>query len=97
MKTILIEDIYFFLKQCDGVLIEDNFVVPTLDELQDDYSAVFLTLEWNVVQDGEEVLVGACFSEGDNQTAMLDGCVLTLINTDGEEEELTLLKKWTPS
>jgi len=108
MKTIELYDVYYFLKQCEGVLLEGRFLKPTLSEIEDDYSNEFLTLEWEEfvteedVKDGEEegepglYQVSVGFKEGDNQTVGLEGAVLTLTNTDGEEEELTLLQEWHP-
>jgi hypothetical protein len=36
------------------------------------------------------------FNEGDNQKVVLDGSSLILVNSDGEEEELILLREWVP-
>jgi hypothetical protein len=96
MKSLQLYDAYFFLKQCTGVLLEEQFIIPLLSEIEDNYESEFLLLEWEDFQDGQEVIVSVGFKEGDNQTIGLNGSTLILTNSDGEEEELTLLQEWHP-
>ena len=96
MKTLQLYDAYYFLKQCTGVLLEGRFIEPLLHEIEDEYESEFLVLEWEDFQDGQEVVVSVGFKEGDNQSIGLEGSTLTLVNLDGEEEELTLLQEWHP-
>jgi hypothetical protein len=96
MKSLQLYDAYFFLKQCTGVLLEERFIIPLLSEIEDNYESEFLLLEWEDFQDGQEVIVSVGFKEGDNQTIGLNGSTLILTNSDGEEEELTLLQEWHP-
>jgi hypothetical protein len=96
MTTIPLHDVYYFLKQCRGVLLEGRFVELFLSEIEDNYDSVFLNLEWIEYVDGEEVFVCVSFNEGNNQTAAIIGSTLILTNVDGEEEELILLKEWSP-
>lgn len=97
MKTLELYDAYYFLKQCAGVLLEGRFLEPILNEIEDDYSKEFLILSWeDLGEDGEACLVEVAFKEGDNQTIGLSGSTLHLTNSDGEEEELTLLQEWHP-
>ena len=96
MKSLQLYDAYYFLKQCTGVLLEGRFVEPLLSEIEDNYESEFLVLEWEDTQDGQELIVSVGFKEGDNQTIGLEGCKLFLTNSDGEEEELTLLQEWHP-
>lgn len=96
MKSLHLYDAYYFLKQCPGVLLEGRFIEPLVSEIEDNYESEFLILEWEDFQDGQEVVVSVGFKEGDNQTIGLEGSTLTLTNSDGEEEELTLLQEWHP-
>ncbi len=96
MKTLQLYDAYYFLKQCTGVLLEGRFIEPLLYEIEDEYESEFLVLEWEDHQDGQEVVVSVGFKEGDNQSIGLEGSTLTLVNSDGEQEELTLLQEWHP-
>lgn len=96
MKTLQLYDAYYFLKQCTGILLEGRFVEPLLSEIEDNYESEFLVLEWEDFQDGQEVIVSVGFKEGDNQTIGLEGSILTLTSSDGEQEELTLLQEWHP-
>jgi|LauGreDrversion4_2_1035121.scaffolds.fasta_scaffold410074_1 hypothetical protein len=96
MKSLQLYDAYYYLKRCTGVLLEGRFLEPLLSEIEDDYESEFLLLEWEDFQDGQEVIVSVGFKEGDNQTIGLDGSTLILTNSDGEEEELTLLMEWDP-
>jgi hypothetical protein len=96
MKSLQLYDAYYFLKQCTGVLLEGRFVQPLLSEIEDNYESEFLVLEWDDFQEGQELIVSVGFKEGDNQTIGLEGSKLLLINSDGEEEELTLLQEWHP-
>lgn len=96
MKTVHLYDAVFFLRQCSGVLLEGRFVSPTVYEIQDEASNEFLVLEWEEIHDEELVVISVGFREGDNQSVELDGSILVLINSEGEEEELVLLKEWFP-
>jgi hypothetical protein len=96
MKSLHLYDACYFLKQCTGVLLEGRFIEPLVSEIEDNYESEFLILEWEDFQDGQEVVVSVGFKEGDNQTVGLEGSTLTLTNSEGEEEELTLLQEWHP-
>lgn len=96
MKDILLHDAYHLIRQCTGVLLEGRFVEPHLFDIEDDYSNEWMTLEWVEEYDGEELDVVVAFKEGDNQKVVLDGSSLILVNSDGEEEELVLLREWVP-
>jgi hypothetical protein len=95
-KEITLQDAYYFLRQCTGVLLEGRFIEPSLLEIEDDYSNEWMCLHWEEEYDGEELDVVVSFNEEDNQKCILNGSTLVLVNTDGEEEELTLLREWSP-
>ena len=93
---IPLQDAYNLLRQCIGVLLEGRFIEPHLFDIEDDYSNEWLSLQWVEEYRGEELDVIVNFTEGDNTKVILDGSSLILVNTDGEEEELILLREWIP-
>ena len=96
MKTLSLYDAFYFLKQSAGVLLEGRYLEPELLELVDEYPHEWLHLQWEELHEGEVWQVEVAFNEEDNQKVKLHGSTLTLVNTDGEEEELTLLQEWVP-
>jgi hypothetical protein len=97
MKSeIPLHDACHLLRQCIGVLLEGRFIEPHLLDIEDDYSNEWLSLQWVEEYRGEELDVIVGFTEGDNQRVLLDGSSLILVNSDGEEEELILLREWVP-
>jgi hypothetical protein len=97
MSTISLEDARYFLSQCTGVLLEGRFIEPTVFDIEEDYANEWLVLQWDDAEGEEYGTVSLGFLEGDNQTVLLEGSVMTLIAEDGEEEELTLLREWKPN
>ena len=77
-------------------MLEGRFVEPHLFDIEEDYSNEWMTLQWVEEYDGEELDVVVDFKEGDNQKVVLDSSSLILVNSDGEEEELILLREWVP-
>jgi hypothetical protein len=97
MKSeIPLHDAVHILRQCTGVLLEGRFIEPHLFEIEDDYSNEWLSLQWTEEYDEEVLDVVVAFTEGDNQKVILDGSSLILVNSDGDEEELILLREWIP-
>ena len=96
MKTLELYDAYYYLSRCAGLLIEGRYVEPTLTEIEDNYENEFLVLQWEQEHEGVLHLVEVGFKERDNQTVGLEGATLILTNSDGEDEELTLLQEWHP-
>ena len=96
-REISIQDAYHILRQCIGVMIEDRFVEPSIFDIEDDYSSEWLTLQWEEEYRGEILDVVVAFTEGDNQKVLLEGSEMTLVNTDGEEETLVLVREWIPT
>jgi len=78
-------------------MLEDRFIEPAIFDIEGDYSNEWLTLQWEEVFRGEEVDIIVAFTEGDNQKVILEGSELTLVNTDGEEETITLIREWIPT
>ena len=95
-KTVTIYEAYYFLQQSVGILLEGRYLEPILFELDEDPAKEWLHLQWDDMHEDEMLVVHVAFNEGDNQWVTLKGSNLVLINTDGEEEEITLLQEWHP-
>jgi hypothetical protein len=94
-KDIPLHDAIYLLRQCSGILLEGRYLEPHLYET-DDGSNEFMSLQWSEEYEGDELDVVISFNEGDNIKVPFEGCELTLVNSDGEEETLTLLREWYP-
>ena len=95
IKDIPLHDAIYLLRQCSGILLEGRYLEPHLYET-DDGSVEFMSLQWSEEYEGDELDVVISFNEGDNIKVPFEGCELTLVNSDGEEETLTLLREWYP-
>lgn len=95
IKDIPLHDAIYLLRTCSGVLLEGRYLEPHLYET-DEGSNEFMSLQWSEEYEGEELDVLVSFLECDNIKVPLEGCELTLVNSDGEEETLTLLREWVP-
>jgi len=88
MKEITLKEAYQILEDCSAVTIDDNALVyPGLNELTGDPQEEFLSLNWE--EEGEEY--GVHFLEGQNQNCTVSGCSLFLIDSEGEENQITIL------
>lgn len=88
-KTITLQEAYNILEDCSAVIIDDNVLVyPSLDELSGDLKNEFLCLSWE--EDGENFEVR--FLEGQNQNVQVSGSSLFLIDSEGEDNQLTILE-----
>ena len=94
VKEINLHQAYDLIQQSAAVLLEGRLVEPTLMGVEDDDSNEFMYLTWEEEYEDDNLTVEISFIEGDNQVALVDGCNLTLIGSDGEEEELTLLREF---
>jgi hypothetical protein len=95
IKDIPLHDAIYLLRTCSGILLEGRYLEPHLYET-DDGSVEFMSLQWSEEYEGDELDVVISFNEGDNIKVPFEGCELTLVNSDGEEETLTLLREWYP-
>jgi hypothetical protein len=95
-RDISLKRAYDILRQCAGVLLEERYIEPTLFDLEDDGNNTWMNIHWTEIYNGEEVYIVVSFIEDDNRTVILEGGVMTLVNSDGEEEELTLLREFIP-
>ena len=96
VKEITLRKAFEILQQCTAVILEGRFVEPHLYEIEDEYGNEFMSLQWSEEFEGSELDFVVSFNEGDNLKVPLEGCELTLVNSEGEEETLTLLKEWFP-
>ena len=96
-REISIQDAYHILRQCIGVMLEDRFIEPSIFDIEDDYSNEWLSLQWEEEYRGEILDVVVAFTEGDNKKVLLEGSEMTLVNTDGEEETIVLVREWIPT
>jgi hypothetical protein len=94
MKEISLHQAYDLLQLSTAIVLEGRLIEPTLMGVQDDDSNEFMYVSWEEELDDENLTVEISFYEGDNQVALIEGSTLTLINSDGEEEEFTLLKEF---
>lgn len=96
VKEITLRKAFEILQQCTAVILEGRFVEPHLYEIEDEYGNEFMSLQWDEEYENELLSIAIGFNEGDNLKVPLEGCELTLVNSEGEEETLTLLKEWYP-
>ncbi len=94
MKEITLYEAYSILQQCVGVVVEGRLIEPTLLGYEDSLDHEFMCLSWEEEYEEEDYLIEVVFLEGDNERVELDGCTMYLIGTDGEQEELTLLREY---
>ena len=96
MKTLELYDAVYFLNQCTAIVLEGRYIEPIVSEVEDDFENEFLVLQWEQEHEGLFYTVEVSFKEGDNQTIGIEGSKLFLTNSEGEEEEITLLREWRP-
>lgn len=93
MKSISLEQAYDLIKQCRAVDIEGRLIEPILFELEEEDKNEFLVLRWEEEYDGDLLDVEVVFEEGDNRMVEIDGRKLYLVDSDGAQEELILLRE----
>jgi hypothetical protein len=96
VKEITLYEAWSFLRQSPVINLEGHYIEPVVYELEDDYKNEFLSLSWSEVIDEEELDFCVTFAEGDNLKCLLEGNLITLVNTDGEEETIELFQKFYP-
>lgn len=93
-KDITLKQAFEYLQLADGVLLENRLLEPFLIGLEDDPSHEFFYLFWSEEIHGDMIDFEVVFREGDNEKVKLNECCITFVNSEGEEEELVLLKAW---
>jgi hypothetical protein len=94
MKELNLYQAYDLLEQSVAIVLEGRLIEPTLMGIRDEDSNEFMYVSWEEEVEDENLIVEISFCEGDNQVALIDGSTLTLISSDGEEEQFTLLKEF---
>ena len=94
VKEVNLHQAYDLLQLSTAIVLEGRLIEPTLMGVQDDDSNEFMYVSWEEEFDDENLTVEISFYEGDNQVALIEGSNLTLINSDGEEEEFILLREF---
>jgi hypothetical protein len=94
MKEINLHQAYDLLQRSAAIILEGRLIMPTLIGVQDDDVNEFMYISWEEEWEDEMLNVEVSFCEGDNQTATIDGDILTLVNSEGEVDDITLLQKF---
>ena len=94
MKELDLVDAFNYLRLSDGVVLEGRIMEISLIGIENEKDNVFAYLFWSEEVHGEFVDFDVSFVEGDNEFVLIDGPYMTLINSEGEEEELLLLRQW---
>jgi hypothetical protein len=93
-KDITLQEAFDYLRLAEGVILEGRVLDISLIGLEDDPHHEFAYLFWSEDIQGEMIDFEVIFKEGDNTQAKIDGPYMTLVNSEGEEEELLVLKAW---
>lgn len=83
MKTITLEEAVQILSQCSAVVIDNIVTYPCCypDE------SMFLELSW----EDDHNSYGVTFHDADNQTITISGSSMFLIDSEGDENQITIL------
>lgn len=93
MKSIPLYTAYCLLQESRAVDLEGRFLEPHILNYEDQSDNEFLILQWEEQVNEETLMVEVVFEEGDNQMVEVDGRKLYLVNTEGDQEELILLRE----
>lgn len=90
MKTITLKEAFAILEDCPAIIIEDGVLVyPSLSDLEYSDENEFLYIGWED-EIGQEYSVK--FAEGENSEVRISGSSMFLIDTEGEENHITILE-----
>lgn len=88
MKKITLKEAYAILENASAVIVDTGFVTyPSLYELTDSDENEFLFLKW----DDEGLEFSVKFEEQSNQEVAISGYSMFLVDSDGDEMQLTIL------
>ena len=93
MKSIPLYTAYCFLQEASAIDLEGRVIEPHVLNYEESSDNEFLILQWEEDVDGENFVIEVVFEEGDNQMVEVDGRKLILTNTEGDQEELILLRE----
>jgi len=87
-NEITLQEAHTILENCSAIVIDDNILLyPSLEDLTGEPENEFLYLSWN--EEGEDFEVK--FLEKDNPKVTTSGCSLFLVDTEGNENQITIL------
>lgn len=92
MKSIPLYNAYSLLSECKAVIIDGKFVEIYSLCYAEEGDNEFLILQWEEEVDGEVLDVEVVFNERDNFMVEVDGQKLIMTNTNGDTEEMILLR-----
>ena len=94
VKSIPLYTAYCFLQECRAIDLEGRLLEPHILTYEEESDNEFLVLQWDEMsEDDEQVSFEVAFEEGDNQMVEIEGRKLYLVSTDGDQEELILLRE----
>lgn len=90
MKIITLKEAFEILENCSAIIIDDDVLIyPGLyEELTGEDDNEFMYLSW----ESEGMEYGIKFNEGLNKAVKVIGSFLFLIDTEGEERQITILE-----
>jgi len=94
VKEINLQQAYDLLQQSAAVVLDGRLIEPILLGVEKDESNEFMYIDWEEEYEDETLTVDISFIEGDNQIVLVDGSKMILVNSEGTEEELTLLREF---
>lgn len=90
MKQLALKETFAILEDCEAIVVDDNILVyPSLTPLNGDADNIFMFLEWEAEGLGYE----ANFKDGSNRNAKVQGSSIYLNDTDGNENQITILMR----
>ena len=90
MKTITLDEAHQILEECSAVVIDDGVLVyPRLSDLEHSYLNEFLYLGWD---DDQGLSYSIKFEEGENLSVKVSGSSMFLVDTKGDECQITILE-----
>ena len=90
MKSIDLETAYDFLLQSPAILLEGRPLELGYLGLNGEPDNEFLHIRWEEC----DLVFDLTFKEDDNKKVEISGHMMTLVNSDGEQEEIELLREF---
>lgn len=89
MKTITLKEAYSILEEASAVIIDDNALTyPSISEIEENDDNEFFYLSW---EDEDGYIYDLVFREKDNKSIQISGSSMFLIDSEGEENQITIL------
>jgi hypothetical protein len=88
MTKITLQEAFDIISNCAALIIDNVVTYPSMSDLQDDPENEWLCLTWT---DGDDRDFITTFDEGENKEVKISGPYMYLVDTEGDEIELTIL------